>query len=177
VKGDGSWLNSNWVGFIPGSGKTSSLLLMSPAGYSNRSQRDPMEETIDSPHQIYPTIFVVEEDNNARPSLTRNLRQFGYRLLVVANVQDALEWLSAGGYIHADLLLIDLEGKLPEEVLTIGRGLRAKAQYHEHTPLVVMPESFTNDEEGTDKNVSANDWICYYQDADQLQRLLARLLE
>lgn len=126
---------------------------------------------------LRPTIFVVEEDNSARPYLTKNLRQFGYRLLVVANLQDAIEWVSGSGYIHADLLLIDLLGKLPEEALTIGRHLRAKAQYSEQTPLVVMPESFTKDEEGTDKNVSANDWICYYEDSDQLQRLLVRLLQ
>ena len=136
-----------------------------------------MEEIISSPPQLYPTIFLVEEDNNARPCLTKNLRQFGYRLLVVADAQDALEWVSGSGYIHADLLLIDLVGKLPEEALIIGRRLRSQAQYHEQTPLVVMPESFTKDEEGTDKNVSANDWICYYEDSDQLQRLLVRLLQ
>ena len=123
------------------------------------------------------TIFVVEEDNNARPSLTKNLRQFGYRLLVAADLADAHEWVSGSTHIHADLLLIDLVGKLPEEALTLGRRLRVKAQYDEQTPLVVMPESFNKDEEGTDKNVSANDWICYYEDSDQLQRLLVRLLQ
>jgi DNA-binding response OmpR family regulator len=135
-----------------------------------------MEEIISSP-ALCPTIFVVEEDNNARPCLTKNLRQFGYRLLVVADMQDALEWVSGSEHIHADLLLIDLVDKLPEDALTIGRSLRAKAQYNEQTPLVVMPERFTKDDEGTDKNVSANDWICYYEDSDQLQRLLVRLLQ
>ena len=136
-----------------------------------------MEEIINSPPHLCPTILVVEEDNDARPGLTRNLRQFGFRLLVVADVQDALEWVSGGTYIHADLLLIDLVGKLPEEALIIGRRLRANARYHEGTPLVVMPEKFAQHEEGTDKNVSANDWICYYEDSDQLQRLLVRLLQ
>ena len=135
-----------------------------------------MEEITNSPPQLHPTILLIEEDNNARPCLTKNLRQFGYRLLVVADAHDALEWVS-GTYIHADLLLIDLVGKLPEEAIIIGRRLRARAQYPEDTPLVVMPESFTKDEEGTDKNVSANDWICYYEDSDQLQRLLERLLQ
>lgn len=40
-----------------------------------------------------------------------------------------------------------------------------------------LAKSFTKDEEGTDENVSANDWICYYEDSDQLQRLLLRLLQ
>jgi len=135
-----------------------------------------MQEIIE-PLQPRPTIFVVEEDNSARHSLTKNLRQFGYRLLVSADVDDAIEWLSGNTYIHADLLLIDLVGKLPIDALMIGRRLRAQAQYHCETPLVVMPEKVAKDLEGTDENVGANDWICYYEDADQLQRLLTHLLQ
>ena len=135
------------------------------------------DEIINLPRQLRPTIFVVEEDNGARHCLTNNLRQFGYRLLVAADVEDALEWVSGSAYIHADLLLIDLVGKLPEEALGFGRRLRAQAQYHCQTPLVVMPEKVAKDVEGTDENVGANDWICYYEDSDQLQRLLIRLLQ
>ena len=129
-----------------------------------------------NPLRLRPTIFVVEEDNNARHVLTKNLRQFGYRLLVAAAVEDAVEWVSGRDYIHADLLLIDLIGKLPEEALTVGQRLRAQAKYDSETPLVVMPEKVAKEVEGTDVNVTANDWICYYQDADQLQQLLFRLL-
>lgn len=129
-----------------------------------------------NPLQPRPTIFVVEEDNNARHVLAKNLRQFGYRLLVAAAVEDAVEWVSGRDYIHADLLLIDLIGKLPEEALTVGQRLRAQAKYDSETPLVVMPEKVAKEVEGTDMNVTANDWICYYQDADQLQQLLFRLL-
>ena len=136
-----------------------------------------MDEIINRPHQLRPTIFVVEEDNGARHCLTKNLRQFGYRLLVAADVEDALEWVSGNAHIHADLLLIDLIGKLPKEALLIGRHLRAQAQYHLETPLVVMQEKVSKEKEGTDENVSANDWICHYEESDQLQRLLARLLQ
>jgi DNA-binding response OmpR family regulator len=136
-----------------------------------------MDEIINTLLHPRPTIFVVEEDDNARHSLTKNLRQFGYRLLVAAHVEDALEWVSSSAYIHADLLLIDLIGQSPEEALDIGQRLRLRAKYHVQTPLVVMPEKVAKDVEGTDKKVGANDWICYYQDADQLQRLLVRLLQ
>ena len=74
--------------------------------------------------QPRPTIFVIEEDNSARHPLTKNLRQFGFRLLVAADVEDALEWVSGIAYIHADLLLIDLIGKSPEEALRVGQRLR-----------------------------------------------------
>jgi DNA-binding response OmpR family regulator len=136
-----------------------------------------MDEINNPTVQLRPTIFVVEEDNGARPCLTRNLRQLGFRLLVVADVEDAIEWLSGSAYIHADILLIDLVGKLPEEALIIGRRLRAQAGYPSETPVVVMPETVAKDVEGTDENAGAHDWICHYEDSDQLQRLLVRLLQ
>lgn len=136
-----------------------------------------MDEIIDAPLQPHPTIFVVEEDDAARPCLTKNLRLFGYRLLVAANVEDALEWVSGGAYIHADLVLLDLVGKLPQEALIIGRRLRTQARYNCQTPLVVMPEKVAKNVEGSDENVCENDWICYYEDSDQLQRLVLRLLQ
>ena len=134
-----------------------------------------MEETINPPPPERPTILLVEEDNGARPCLTKNLRSLGYRLLVAADVEDAIEWVS-GSYVHADLLLIDLISKMPDEALMIGRGLRSRALYHSQTPLVVMPEKVAKDVEGTDEKVGENDWICYYEDSAQLQRLLVRLL-
>lgn len=136
-----------------------------------------MNEIINLSPQVRPTILVVEEDNDTRRCLTMNLRHIGYRLLVAANVEDAFEWVGGNDYIHADLLLIDLIGKLPEEALVIGRQLRAAGQYHSETPIVVMPEKVANEVEGSDRNVIASDWICYYEDADQVQRLLLRLLQ
>ena len=136
-----------------------------------------MDEINNQPVQLRPTILVVEEDNGARPYLTRNLRLFGFRLLVVAGEEDAIDWLCSGTYIHADLLLIDLVARLPEEALAIGRCLRTKAGYPDETPVVVMPETVAKDVEGTDENAGANDWICHYADSDQLHRLLVRLLQ
>ena len=123
-----------------------------------------------------PIIFLVEEDNVARPSLTRSLRELGYRLLVSADLEDAFEWTSGNGYIHADLVLVNLLGKLPDEALTIGRRLREHSKYDGNTPLVVMPEKVPQGLQGTDEKVNDLDWICYYEDVDQLKRLLARLL-
>ena len=122
-----------------------------------------------------PTIFLVEEDNHARSSLTKSLRGLGYRLLVAADVQDAFEWMSGTTYIHADLLLINLLGKPPEEVLTIARRLREHSKYDGHTPIVVMPEHIPENLQGTDEKVNDLEWVCHYEDVDQLTRLLARL--
>ena len=91
-------------------------------------------------------------------------------------MEDAFEWTSGTGYIHADLVLVNLLGKLPEEALTIGRRLREHSKYDGNTPLVVMPEKVPQDLQGTDKKVSDLEWICYYEDVDQLKRLVARVL-
>ena len=123
-----------------------------------------------------PTIFLVEEDNLVRRSLTRSLRELGYSVLVSADLEDAFEWTSGNGYIHADVVLINLLGKLPEEALTIGRRLREHCKYDGHTPLIIMPEKVPQDLQGTDERVNDRDWICYYEDMEQLKHLLARLL-
>jgi hypothetical protein len=40
-----------------------------------------------------------------------------------------------------------------------------------------MAEKYGKDLEGTDVNVSGNDWITYLEDHDQLRNLLSRLLD
>jgi DNA-binding response OmpR family regulator len=131
-----------------------------------------------NPHgSARPTILLVEEDNDARPGLTANLRKQGYRVLVAAGLEDAHEWVSGESLIHADLVLIDLARRTPEESVRLGRELREHARYDGYTPLIVMPEKIPEELEGTNVNVSENDWICYYdEDSNQLRTLLARLL-
>jgi DNA-binding response OmpR family regulator len=46
------------------------------------------------------TLFVVQEDDNARRSLAKDLRESGYRLLVSADLEDAFEWVSGSEYIQ-----------------------------------------------------------------------------
>jgi DNA-binding response OmpR family regulator len=136
-----------------------------------------MSAETNSQRKARPTIFLVEEDDDARPSLTANLRKDGYRLLVAAGLEDAHEWVSGESPIQADLVLINLVGKTPEESVRLGRELRDHAKYDGHTPLVVMPEKVPRELKGTDVNVNGNDWICYYDDdSSQLRTLLSRLL-
>jgi hypothetical protein len=44
------------------------------------------------------------------------------------------------------------------------------------TPLVILAEKYGKDVEGTNVNVSGNDWITYLEDAGQLRDLLNRLI-
>ncbi len=94
-------------------------------------------------------------------------------MLPALDEEDALERIP--GVRHADLLLVNLIGKTPDEVLQIGRRIREHAKYDGHTPLVVIAEKFGPDVEGTDVNVSGNDWVTYLEYPNQLRNLLGRL--
>jgi len=136
-----------------------------------------MSEEISPQSKARPTIFLIEEDDDTRPLLTRNLRRHGYRLLVAATLEDAHEWVSGESPVDADLVLVNLVRKTPEEALILVRELRDHAKYDGHTPLVVMPEHVPRELAGQSINVSGNEWVCYYdEDSNQLPKLLARLL-
>ncbi|HLL72240.1 MAG TPA: hypothetical protein VK363_12440 [Pyrinomonadaceae bacterium] len=120
------------------------------------------------------TIFLVEEDDDTRPVLRQNLQNYGYRVLLAVDEEDALERVG-GGIVRADLFLINLVGKTPAEVLQIGRRIREHGKYDGHTPLVVIAEKYGADLEGTNANVDNNDWVTYLEEPDQLKNLLRRL--
>jgi DNA-binding response OmpR family regulator len=122
------------------------------------------------------TIFLIEEDDETRKPLVHNLRGAGYRVIVALDEADALERVGGGG-VPADLVLVNLVGKSVEDVLAVGRRVREHAKYDGHTPLVVMPEKYDKDVEGTETNVEGNDWIFYLgEEPGQLKNFLARLL-
>lgn len=110
------------------------------------------------------TIFLVEEDDDTCPHLKHNLQTYGYRVVVALNEEDALERVDEG-LVQADLVLVDLVGKSPEEALAAGRRIREHAKYDGRMPVVVMAEKFGPDLEGTDVNVGGNNWITYPEDS------------
>jgi|SRR5919112_3650813 CheY-like chemotaxis protein len=123
-----------------------------------------------------PTIFLIEEDEETRRPLVQNLRGYGYRVVAAADEQDALQMVGGGG-LDADLVLVNLIEKSAEEVLRVGRRVVERAKYDGHTPLVVMPEKYGKDVEGTNVNVGGNEWVLYLgEEAYQLRNLIARLL-
>jgi CheY-like chemotaxis protein len=122
------------------------------------------------------TIFLIEEDDETRTLLARNLRSYGYRVVAALGAEDALDRVG-GGATQADLILVDLVGKSAEEELRLGRRVREHAKYDGHAPLVVMPEKYGKDVEGTEVNVEGNDWVFYLgEEPGQLRTFLARLL-
>lgn len=121
-------------------------------------------------------ILLIEEDDETRGVLARSLRGYGYQVSVALDEADALERVGAGG-LHADLVLVNLVGKPEAKALEVGRRVREHARYDGHTPLVVMPERYGKDVEGTEVNVGGNDWVFYLgEEPGQLRSFLARLM-
>jgi DNA-binding response OmpR family regulator len=118
-------------------------------------------------------IFLVEEDEETRRLLKHNLEEAGYRVLLALDEKDAHD-RAGGGRLAADLILVNLVGVPPDVALQAGRRIRADSELA--VPLVVMAEKYGADVEGTDVNAGGNDWITYPEDHEQLQNLLARLL-
>jgi CheY-like chemotaxis protein len=135
-----------------------------------------MADTTDTGGGTRPTVFLVEEDDGTRRLLVSNLRGYGYRVMAATDEQNELDRVGGGG-THADLVLVDLVGKSVEDGLEVGRRVREHARYDGRTPLVVMPEKYGKDVEGTEVNVAGNDWVFYLGEGPyQLRNFLARLL-
>jgi DNA-binding response OmpR family regulator len=122
-----------------------------------------------------PTIFLVEEDDDTRPLLRENLTRMGYHVLIAIDMEDAMERVG-GGHVAADLVLVNLMGQTTNEALKVGQRICKHAKFDGSTPLVIMAEKYGKDVEGTNVNVSGNDWVTYLEDPDQLPNLLERLL-
>lgn len=121
------------------------------------------------------TIFLIEEDDDTRPILKENLVRLGYQVFIALDEEDAMQRIG-GGQIGVDLVLINLVNKTADEALEVGKRICKHARFDGSTPLVIMAEKYGKDVEGTNVNVSDNDWITYLEDPDQLQNLLAQLL-
>jgi DNA-binding response OmpR family regulator len=119
-------------------------------------------------------IFLVEEDDETRPILKHNLERADYRVLLALDEEDAHERVR-GGRLVADLILVNLVGVPPDEALEAGRRIRRDAELD--VPLLVMAEKYGADMEGKDVNAGGDDWITYPEDHEQLENLLARLID
>jgi DNA-binding response OmpR family regulator len=123
-----------------------------------------------------PIILLVEEDDDTRPILKHNLINDGFHVRLALDEEDALDRVG-GENLHADLILINLIKKSPEEVLSVGRRIREHAKFDGPTPLVVLADKYSKEQEGTDVNIAGNDWITYLEEHDQLTKLLRYLLQ
>jgi DNA-binding response OmpR family regulator len=121
-----------------------------------------------------PTILMFELDDDTRLLLKQNLYNWGYRVLVAIEEEDAIA-MARGGRDHPDLILLN-QVKLPiDEFLDMGRRIREGAELLSSTPIVAMAERYGEDMEGKDIKVGENEYVTYLEDGEQLMNLLYRL--
>ena len=129
-----------------------------------------MNEKKDTP----PTILMIELDDDTRPLLKQNLYNWGYRVFVALEEEDAIA-MARGGRDRPDLILLN-QVKLPiDEFLNMGRRIRQGAELPSSTPIVVMAERYGEDMEGKDIKVGESEYVTYLEDGEQLMNLLHRL--
>jgi DNA-binding response OmpR family regulator len=129
-----------------------------------------MSEKKDAP----PTILMIELDDDTRPILKQNLRNWGYCVVVALEEEDAIA-LARGGRDQPNLILLN-QVKLPlDEFINMGRRIRQGAELPSSTPIVVMAEQYDEDMEGKDVKVSESEYVTYLEYGGQLMNLLHRL--
>jgi len=129
-----------------------------------------MNEKKDTP----PTILMIELDDDTRPLLKQNLYNWGYRVIMALEEEDAIA-MARGGRDRPDLILLN-QVKLPiDEFVNMGRRIREGAELLSSTPIVVMAERYGEDMEGKDIKVGENEYVTYLENGEQLMNLLYRL--
>ena len=123
---------------------------------------------------LRPSIFFIETDDDTRDILRRNLKQYGYHLIMALDEEDALERVS-DGHFHADLIIANFE-EPSARVLDSARRICAAAGLAAATPIVVISSEYPAELSGQDVAVSATEYVTYLDAPFQLQRLLHSLL-
>ena len=133
-----------------------------------------MHDQIPSRHLINkPTIFLIDEDDDSRPSFRLNLKKKGYHVSIAIDEEDALDRVKKGCF-DADLVLMNFVRKSSEQILEIGRNICRAGKLS--APVLVIAHKYGEDLEGKDIKVSENEYITYLEDGDQLHNLLCRLI-
>ncbi|HEX8266567.1 MAG TPA: hypothetical protein VF596_14270 [Pyrinomonadaceae bacterium] len=119
-----------------------------------------------------PIIFLLEEDDHTRSLLNATLRNKGYGIMLSASKDEAL--LRANdGLSQADLVLVDLVRKPPEETLEFGRMLLESAK--SNASLIILAAIYGDELGGTISQVGENEYIVYLETGDELFDLLSTL--
>ncbi|NEQ20643.1 MAG: hypothetical protein F6K28_15665 [Microcoleus sp. SIO2G3] len=121
-----------------------------------------------------PTILMLELDDDTRPLLKQNLYNWGYRVFVALEEEDAIA-MARGGRDRPNLILLNQFNLSIDEFINMGQRICRGAELSSSTPIVVMAEQYGEDMEGKDIKVGKNEYVTYLEDGEQLMNLLYRL--
>lgn len=120
------------------------------------------------------TILLVEDDQEVRGYMKRFLEDLGYDVAVATDEGDSLRVISGD---HAVKLILLNQRMLSDDALSAGRRIRDHVNVANSTPVIVLPFEFRKELEGTDENVGGRDYKSYMTSEQQLEDLLAGLLD
>jgi PleD family two-component response regulator len=129
-----------------------------------------MSQKTDAP----PTILMIELDDDTRPLLKQNLRNWGYCVIEALQEEDAIA-MARGVRDLPKLILLNQVKLSIDEFNNMGRRIRQGAELSRSTPIVVMAERYGEDMEGKDVKVGESEYVTYLEDGEQLMNLLHRL--
>lgn len=121
-----------------------------------------------------PTVFLIDEDNDSRHLLRANLKHADFKVSLAIDEEDALDRVESG-CLKADLVLINLLEKSPDEVLKVGKNIRRAGQID--APIVIIAQKYGEDLEGTNARFGENEYVTYLEDGEQLFDLIDCLIE
>ena len=121
-----------------------------------------------------PTVFLIDEDNDSRLLLRENLKDEDFNVSLAIDEEDALD-RAGGGCLKADLVIINLLKKSPDEVLKIGKNIRRAGNID--APLIIIANKYGEDLEGTNARFGENEYVTYLEDGEQLSDLIDRLIK
>ncbi len=126
------------------------------------------------PGDDFPTILLVEDDDEVREAMMELLKTHGHRVVVAKDESSATELIAER---HLKIGLIVLNQKMgSDDALAVGRQIRSHLDTEEKVPVIVIPSEFTHDMEGTDQSVGGGDFKSYITSPEQLATLIGRLL-
>jgi CheY-like chemotaxis protein len=118
-----------------------------------------------------PTLLLVGNVEGARAGVKRLLEMDGYRVLIAATEQEAVE---SARRERPDLLLVDL-GRSPLDTVAVARRIRRRARLSSDVPVVVFPVPMPEPEDA-DASRRHNVHVTYLIGFEQIETLLGRLL-
>ena len=102
-----------------------------------------------------PIVFLIDEDDDSRPSFRKILKNKGYRVSIAIDEEDALDKVE-NGHFKADLIFMNFVRTSPERILEIGRNISRVGKLDAPT---VVAHKYGADLEGKDVKISEREYI------------------
>lgn len=119
------------------------------------------------------TILLVEDDQETSEYMKRFLEDLGYDVALAINEQESLSLINDPASVQ---LILMNQRMVSDDALAAGRRIRKQVIVSSLAPVIVLPFEFRKEMEGTDENMGGRDYKSYMTSEQQLEDLLAGLL-